>query len=62
MNTLLDLAHTPVRENVPSDVWENAIRKYGIIAACEWFGYPSDSEFTKYTIKVLAERSYDGGL
>lgn len=63
MDKLIQLAQAPVQENVPNDVWENAIRKYGIVAACEWFGYSSDSEFTQETIKVLAERSrYDGGV
>lgn len=45
-----------VEETTPNDVFENAIRKYGIVAACEWFGYASDSEFTKETIKTLNER------
>jgi len=63
MDKLLHLAQAPVEENVPNDVWENAIRKYGIVAACEWFGHSSDSEFTKETIRWLAQRSrYDGGV
>lgn len=45
-----------VEELTPNDVFENSIRKYGIVAACEWFGYSKDSEFTKETIKVLNER------
>ena len=39
------------------DEFENAIRKYGVVAACEWFGYESDSYFTKSTILVLIARS-----
>lgn len=57
MSELLELAQTPVREVVPCDVWENAIRKYGIINACEWFGYSPDSEFTKETIEWLSEKT-----
>lgn len=43
--------------SVPAQVFENAVRSFGIVAACEWFGYASDSEFTAETIKVLRERS-----
>lgn len=46
-----------VTERCPSDVFENAIRTIGPVAACEWFGYAADSEFTKETIRVLRERS-----
>jgi hypothetical protein len=42
-----------VKENCQNDVFENFLRTYGIVAACEWFGYSSDSEFTKETIKYL---------
>lgn len=45
-----------VEECCPSDVFENSIRKYGVVAACEWFGYTADSEFTKSTIAALKER------
>jgi len=47
----------PVPVNVPADAWDNAIRAYGIVAACEWFGHGSDSDFTAETIKALAERN-----
>lgn len=60
MSELLELAQTPVQENVPNDAWENAIRKYGIINACEWFGYSPDSEFTKETIEWLSEKNFTG--
>lgn len=46
-----------VEERTPSDRFENAIREFGIVAACEWFGHRPDSEFTKETIRVLAERA-----
>lgn len=42
-----------VYEKCPNDIFENAIREYGVVAACEWFGHPADSEFTKETIKHL---------
>ena len=45
------------KENVPMDVFENAIRDVGVVAACEWFGHAPDSEFTKETQKLLMERS-----
>lgn len=46
-----------VKENCPNDVFENFLRTYGIVAACEWFGYSSDSEFTKETIKHLGDKA-----
>lgn len=36
-----------------ADVFENAIREFGVVAACEWFGHSPDSEFTAESIKVL---------
>jgi len=57
MSELLDLTQTPVQENVPNDAWENTIRKYGIINACEWFGHTFDSDFTQETIRWLADRT-----
>lgn len=47
----------PVPERTPLDRFENAIREVGVIAACEWFGYRFDSDFTKETFRILAERS-----
>lgn len=44
-------------ERTPMDRFENEIRQVGVVAACEWFGHAPDSEFTKTTIKVLAERA-----
>lgn len=46
-----------VPERTPMDRFENAIREVGVVAACEWFGYRYDSEFTKETARVLAERA-----
>ena len=46
-----------VDERTPSDVFENAIRHFGVVAACEWFGHPADSEFTLETVRVLKERA-----
>ena len=46
-----------VDERTPGDRFENAIREYGVVAACEWFGHRADSEFTKETAQILAERS-----
>ena len=40
-----------------SDEFENAIRKIGVVFACEWFGYDAESEWTKETIELLCERS-----
>jgi hypothetical protein len=40
----------------PNDEWENFIRKYGVVNACEWFGYEADSQFTKDTIEALRAR------
>lgn len=45
-----------VPENTPMDRFENAIREVGVVAACEWFGYSADSDFTKETSRVLDER------
>lgn len=46
-----------VEESCPIHVFENNIRKIGVVAACEWFGHESDSDFTKETIAILLERS-----
>ena len=52
-----DIAPVPVV--VPADAWENTIRAYGVVNACEWFGHHHDSEFTAETIRILLERSDD---
>ena len=46
----------PVPVNCPADEWDNAIRKFGIVGACEWFGHAPDSEFTAETIRCLRAR------
>ncbi|HDR9497624.1 TPA: hypothetical protein QDC06_000826 [Burkholderia cepacia] len=50
-----------VPENTTGDVFENAICTFGVVAACEWFGYAPDSEFTRITIETLMERSENAG-
>ncbi|WP_025137737.1 hypothetical protein [Achromobacter sp. DH1f] len=47
----------PIDERVPADVFENAIRAFGVVAACEWFGHSPDSQFTADTIRELRLRS-----
>jgi hypothetical protein len=47
----------PAELQCPMDEFENAIRKIGVVAACEWFGYLSDSAFTEKTIQILKDRS-----
>lgn len=46
-----------VKVAVPADEFENAIRRFGVVAACEWFDHGPDSEFTKETIHVLEQRA-----
>jgi hypothetical protein len=53
----LPKAIPPVEVKCFADVFENMIREFGVVNACEWFGHQSDSEFTKETIAVLLERS-----
>ncbi len=45
----------PVEVTCKCDEFENAIRKIGVVFACEWFGYDADSDFTKDTIKRLLD-------
>ena len=40
-----------------ADEFENYIREFGVVNACEWFNHSYDSEFTKETIELLLERS-----
>ena len=47
----------PVIVDVPADRWDNIIREWGVIYACEWFGHGMDSEETEFTVKTLLERS-----
>ena len=44
-------------EIVPADRWDNIIREWGAVYACEWFGYHADSRFTEETVQTLLERS-----
>ena len=50
-----DIPPAPVR--CPADMFENAIREFGVVFCCEWFGHNPDSEFTRETIAALCERS-----
>lgn len=47
----------PVEVKCKADEFENYIREFGVVNACEWFNHSYDSEFTKETIEVLLERS-----
>lgn len=44
-------------ELTTGDAFENCIRRYGVVAACEWFGHLHDSAFTRETIEQLRKRS-----
>lgn len=46
-----------VNEKCPMDIFENQIRRIGVVTACEWFGHESDSRFTKDTIRFLRLKS-----
>lgn len=46
----------PVVVTCPNDEFENAIRKIGVVNACEWFGHAPDSEFTADTVTTLRAR------
>jgi len=50
----------PVDVKCPMDAFENHIRQIGIVAACEWFGHYSRSDFTRETIRTLYDRNYPG--
>ena len=49
----------PVEVKCPADEFENVIRHFGVVNACEWFGHDRDSEFTKETIEYLLKSSVD---
>lgn len=38
---------------VGCDIFENAIRQFGIRAACEYFGHDFNGEFADATVKLL---------
>lgn len=44
------------KELTAADEFENAIRKFGVVNACEWFGYESASQFTKDTLEFLLRK------
>jgi len=45
----------------PHEEFMNAIIKYGVVNACEWFGHEADSDFTWSTVEVLKERLSEAG-
>ena len=45
----------PVEVKCPADAFENVIRHFGVVNACEWFGHNMDSEFIRETIEYLLE-------
>jgi hypothetical protein len=47
----------PVPVLCQADAWDNTIRAYGVVDACEWFGHDAVSKFTADTIQILRERS-----
>lgn len=47
----------PVDERVPADAFDNAIRAFGVVNACQWFDHDPDSQFTADTIRELRFRS-----
>lgn len=47
----------PAAETVPADRWDNIIREWGVVYACEWFGHHRSSDFTRDTITELLDRS-----
>lgn len=49
-----------VKQITGCDEFENSIRKFGIVAACEWFGYKKDDQFTIETIQYLDEQLKSG--
>ncbi len=46
-----------VNASCPADVFENAIKAFGVEQACEWFGYSADSKFTQKTVARLCYKS-----
>lgn len=47
----------PVTVRCQTDEFENCIRRFGVVSACEWFGHATDSSFTAETIEHLIQRS-----
>lgn len=39
-----------------SDEFDNAIRLFGVRAACQWFGHDLDGDFANETVKLLNDR------
>ena len=47
----------PVEIECGMDVFDNAVREFGVTNSCEWFGHEMTSDFQRETIEVLCERS-----
>ena len=47
------LKSTSIPVKCPMDEFENAVRKFGVIAACEWFGHIYDSDFTGWMLDAM---------
>ena len=47
----------PVKVTCANDEWENAIRKFGVSNACEWFGHEYNSDWAEETMHILLERT-----
>ena len=48
-----DRSSALAEEKVGCDVFENAIRRFGIRAACEYFGHDFNGAFADDTVKLL---------
>jgi hypothetical protein len=47
----------PVEVSVPSDEFDNIVRKWGIGYCCEWFGNGLESPETMFTLRILQARN-----
>lgn len=47
----------PVDVTCANDEWENAIRKFGVSNACEWYRQEYNGEWAEETMHILLERS-----
>lgn len=55
LDIVADLVHSWPKTT--GEEFEDAIRQFGVVPACEWFGHMADSEFTEETTRVLYERA-----
>jgi len=47
----------PVEERFEADRWDNIVREWGVVYACEWFGYAPESPMVEFITRQLMERS-----